>query len=119
MGMGVVGGRYLSVRLRQYLVGGGYEKADESFRSAKNFFAFGELSSMWSGGVPSTSQIFTIWSNSFCPEKRGSPTCISTKIQPRLHMSLNNQSMYGDMVICKFCISYIYLIYYIFSSLSI
>lgn len=55
---------------------------------SKYLRALGACSSIGAGGMPNTSTIRLIWSTSLEPLKRGSPVCISTRMQPRDHMSM-------------------------------
>ncbi len=55
------------------------------------------------GGSPRMSQILQICSASLRPLKSGWPVCISTRIHPRLHISIGNEyaphsSTSGDLV---------------------
>ena len=58
---------------------------------------------MLAGGSPSRSQIRQICSPSLRPLKSGCPVCISTRIHPKLHISIGNEyaphrSTSGDLV---------------------
>ena len=64
---------------------------DPSDSLSKYFFVLCAWSSIPLGGMPNTSTILFIWSTSLAPENRGSPVCISTRMQPAI--SQHNHSI--------------------------
>jgi hypothetical protein len=81
---------------RQYL-------PSSSLKRALTFDLEPALRIILAGGSPSMSQILQICSASLRPLKSGCPVCISTRIHPRLHISIGNEyaphsSTSGDLV---------------------